>query len=101
VAAATELGPRLWIKQVEDAANPLLRPLLNLLAMNSLPVTDGGSVADYVAEVVSNLQALHFDRLIAAAKGRLSRAEANGSGYADATIEIQRLEAEKRALLAA
>lgn len=98
-AAAAQLGPKLWIQQVEDKANPAIRPLLSLLAISALPVADESQMAAYVNEVMANLQVQHLDRQIAAAKGRLSRAEANGSGFAEATIEIQQLETARRALL--
>jgi len=98
-AYAAQLGPKLWIQQVEDLANPAIKPLLNLLAISALPVTDEKQQESYVSEVIANLQVQHLDRQITEAKGRLSRAEANGSGYTDATIEIQQLEAARRALL--
>jgi DNA primase len=98
-ANAAELGPKLWIQQVEDRANPAIRPLLNLLAITALPVADESKQSNYISEVIANLQVQHLDRQITEAKGRLSRAEANGSGYTDATIEIQQLEAARRSLL--
>jgi len=99
-AQAAQLGPKLWVQQVEDLANPAIRPLLNLLAISALPVADETKLGAYISDVMANLQVQHLDRQIAEAKGRLSRAEANGSGYTDATIEIQQLEAARRALLA-
>ena len=98
-ANAAALGPKLWIQQVEEKANPTIRPLLNRLAINALPVADESKTEPYVADVMVNLQVQHLDRQITEAKGRLSRAEANGSGYTEATIEIQQLEAARRALL--
>jgi len=96
---AAQLGPKLWIQQVEDKANPAIRPLLNLLAISPLPVSDETNLAAYINEVMANLQVQHLDRQISEAKGRLSRAESNGSGYTEATIEIQQLEAARRSLL--
>jgi len=98
-ASAATIGPKLWIQQVEDLANPLLRPLLNLLAITALPVKDEAELNGYIKAIITELQVQHLDRQIAEAKGRLSRAEANGSGYTDAAIEVQQLEANRRALL--
>ena len=98
-ASAAQLGPKLWIQQVEERANPALRPLLSLLAISALPVAEESKQSVYISDVIANLQVQHLDRQITEAKGRLSRAEANGSGYTDATIEIQQLEAARRALL--
>jgi len=98
-ALAAQLGPKLWIQQVEEKANPAIRPLLNLLAISALPVADEAKQSAYISGVIASLQVQHLDRQITEAKGRLSRAEANGSGYTEATIEIQQLEAARRSLL--
>ena len=99
LANAAEIGPRRWINLVAEHANPALQPLLNTLAITSLPVSDGAKLPAYIAEVVADLQIQSLDRRIAAARGRLSRAEANGSGYLETSAEIQALEAQRRALL--
>ncbi|MCL1799994.1 MAG: DNA primase [Promicromonosporaceae bacterium] len=98
VTIAAAHGPKRWIKEVEEQANPILWPLLNSLAIAALPVGEGSQLRLYIDDVVANLRIEHLDRQIAAAKGRLSRAEANGSGYSEISAEIQELEAGKRAL---
>lgn len=91
-AQAEGADPAAWMAEVRELAAPPVAGVVVALAVEALPIREGGE-ADYVAGVVNGLRQLGITRRLGELRSRLGRQDAAGdaAGRAATLMEINEL----------
>ena len=98
VAAGRVAGASRWVDAVSEAAAESVRPTVNELSVAALPADGDDAVAALVRAMVDGLVDQGLARTIADLHGQLQRTEPSDPRSREIFVEINELEARRRAL---
>ena len=100
VVLGATLGAKAWVAEVAEVGGPDLARVLDSLAVANLPEDRPEQLAQYCAELVTELQVQLVNRRLAEAKSRLQRLNPQDPDHAQALTDVIQLESAKRTLSA-